>query len=257
MELFGWSFSSVVFSVVLFAVAYYTIFYYGLCKLEEQELDASIQTNAEGDALDQQNIPPIHMLESSLLVHTRYNDFDETKNNVEMVGRLEKNSSPSILFRGVQASVGCVCVEVTWKLVQGASLSVLWLMPMLQVANLMFFLLNLIHHFWYNYSLILSCFFAGLLGGGVYVQGYSRLNLDVPRALCEFAIGSAGTADSLGIFVADIASLIIQMSCFTPCNVVYSKQDIIRIVLSCRTLLQSCIYDQNGIEGVAVTCPTT
>ncbi len=53
-----------------------------------------------------------------------------------------------------------------------ASIPVLWVMPFLQVFNLYFFWLNSIHQFWYNYSLLLPCFFAGLLGGGVYVSSH-------------------------------------------------------------------------------------
>eukprot|EP00571_Detonula_confervacea_P004719 CAMPEP_0172314092 /NCGR_PEP_ID=MMETSP1058-20130122/21636_1 /TAXON_ID=83371 /ORGANISM="Detonula confervacea, Strain CCMP 353" /LENGTH=550 /DNA_ID=CAMNT_0013027859 /DNA_START=25 /DNA_END=1677 /DNA_ORIENTATION=- len=108
-----------------------------------------------------------------------------------------------------------------------ASIPILWLMPFLQVINLYFFWLNSIHHFWYNYFLLLPCFFAGLLGGGVYVQGYNRVNMDMPVELKEFAIASVGIADSLGILVADILSLFIQ----------------------------SCIYRLNNIEGAVVECP--
>jgi len=100
-------------------------------------------------------------------------------------------------------------------------------MPFLQVVNLYFFWMNSIHHFWYNYGLLLLCFFAGLLGGGVYVQGYSRVNADMPLELKEFAIASVAIADSLGILVADILSLYIQ----------------------------SCIYKQNHLDGAVVDCP--
>lgn len=93
-----------------------------------------------------------------------------------------------------------------------APLSVLWLMPLLQVANLFFFWMISINHFWYNYWLLSICFFAGLLGGGVYVQAFSRINLDFPIEMREFAIASAGVADSFGILTADIASLFIQVS---------------------------------------------
>ena len=105
-----------------------------------------------------------------------------------------------------------------------ASLPILWLMPFLQVVNLYFFWYDSIHQFWYNYYLLLPCFFAGLLGGGVYVQGYSRVNKDLPMEQREFAIASVGLADSLGIFIADILSLYIQ----------------------------SCIYQQNNLQ---VDCP--
>ena len=108
-----------------------------------------------------------------------------------------------------------------------ASLPILWLMPFLQVINLYFFWFDSIHQFWYNYYLLLPCFFAGLLGGGVYVQGYSRVNKDLPMEKREFAIASVGLADSLGIFIADILSLYIQ----------------------------SCIYQQNNLQGAVVDCP--
>lgn len=55
------------------------------------------------------------------------------------------------------------------------------------------------------------------------MQAYSRLNLDFPVALREFAIASAGVADSLGILVADVASLFIQVSLVTLCIIVYSN----------------------------------
>ena len=100
-------------------------------------------------------------------------------------------------------------------------------MPFLQVVNLYFFCLNSIHHFWYDYTILVLCFFAGLLGGGVYVQGFSRVNLDMPAELKEFALASVSVADSLGIMFADVMSLYIQ----------------------------SCIYKMNNVEGAVVGCP--
>ena len=108
-----------------------------------------------------------------------------------------------------------------------ASIPILWLMPILQGVNLYFFWLDSLHQFWYNYLLMLPCVYAGLLGGSVYVQGFSRINLDMPMELKEFAIASVGVADSLGILVADVISL----------------------------FLQSCIYSQHGIKGAVVDCP--
>ena len=79
-----------------------------------------------------------------------------------------------------------------------ASMRALWIMPILQIVNLYFFLMVSIHHFWYDYGLLVLCFFAGLLGGSVYVQGFSRINADMPPDLKESAVASAGVADSLG-----------------------------------------------------------
>lgn len=61
----------------------------------------------------------------------------------------------------------------------------------------------------------------------IQVQGFSRVNADMPVELKEFAVASIGVADSLGILVADVLSLFIQ----------------------------SCIYKENNIEGAVVDCP--
>ena len=61
----------------------------------------------------------------------------------------------------------------------------------------------------------------------MYVQGFSRVNRDMPIELKEFAIASVGIADSLGILVADIISLYIQ----------------------------SCIFKKNDLQGAVVDCP--
>ena len=74
---------------------------------------------------------------------------------------------------------------------------------------------------------MIVCFYVGLLGGGVYVNGYIRINAEVPKWKREFALSSASVADSLGIAVADIMGL----------------------------FLQSCLYKANGIGGAIVSCP--
>lgn len=84
-----------------------------------------------------------------------------------------------------------------------------------------------IHHFLYNYSLLVFCFFAGLLGGSVFVQGFSRISIDMPMEKKELAIASAVVSMNFGILTADVLSLFIQ----------------------------SCIYGKNGIEGAVATCP--
>jgi hypothetical protein len=71
------------------------------------------------------------------------------------------------------------------------------------------------------------CFFAGLLGGSVFVQGFSRISIDMSMEKKELAIASAVVSMNFGILSADVLSLFIQ----------------------------SCIYSKNGIEGAVVTCP--
>ncbi len=108
-----------------------------------------------------------------------------------------------------------------------APMWVLWLMPLLQCVNLVVFYLVASHHFWYNNILLIGCFYVGLLGGGVYVNGYMRVNRDLHVSIREFALSTVSIADSLGIVFADFSGLFIQ----------------------------SCLYKSNGIDGAVVQCP--
>lgn len=108
-----------------------------------------------------------------------------------------------------------------------APMFVLWLMPFLQVLNLIFFYAVAFYKFWYSYWLILPSFYVGLLGGSVYVHGYMRINKDLPVDKREFALSTVSVADSLGIVFADISGLFIQ----------------------------SCLYKSNDITGAVVSCP--
>ncbi len=108
-----------------------------------------------------------------------------------------------------------------------APMWLLWLMPLLQCVNLGFFYFVAVYHFWYNNLLLIVCFYVGLLGGGVYVNGYMRVNSDLPVSLREFALSTVSVADSLGIVFADFSGLFIQ----------------------------SCLYKANGINGAVASCP--
>eukprot|EP00551_Chaetoceros_affinis_P012211 CAMPEP_0203665878 /NCGR_PEP_ID=MMETSP0090-20130426/3027_1 /ASSEMBLY_ACC=CAM_ASM_001088 /TAXON_ID=426623 /ORGANISM="Chaetoceros affinis, Strain CCMP159" /LENGTH=624 /DNA_ID=CAMNT_0050529595 /DNA_START=31 /DNA_END=1905 /DNA_ORIENTATION=+ len=111
-----------------------------------------------------------------------------------------------------------------------APMWVLWLMPLLQCANLVFFYFVATYHyyFWYNNGLLLMvCFYVGLLGGSVYVNGYMRINKDLPLAKREFALSTVSVDDNLGIVCADLSGLFIQ----------------------------SCLYESNEISGSVVSCP--
>lgn len=109
------------------------------------------------------------------------------------------------------------------------SMTFLWFMPILQCVNLIFFYFVATDHFWYDYSLLLPCFFVGLLGGAVFVHGYIRINKDLPVTQREFALSTVSVADSFGIMFADIIGLFIQ----------------------------SCLYSANNLPGAAVTCPVS
>ena len=118
----------------------------------------------------------------------------------------------------ISRSSGALCIAPMWSL---------WLMPILQCVNLVIFYLIATNHFWYNNMMLIGCFYVGLLGGGVYVNGYMRVNKDLPVGIREFALSTVSIADSLGIVFADYIGLYIQ----------------------------SCLYQSNGIDGAVVQCP--
>jgi battenin len=103
----------------------------------------------------------------------------------------------------------------------------LWLMPALQFVNVGFFWIVASHHVFYNWWLLVSCFYTGLLGGTVYVHGYKRICKDLPKEHTEFALSTTSVGEVLGILSADICGLFVQ----------------------------SCLYAINGLSGAAVECP--
>lgn len=108
-----------------------------------------------------------------------------------------------------------------------APMWMLWLMPLIQTMNLIFFYFVAMYKILYNYALLLPAFFVGLLGGAVYVSGYQRINKDMPLHLREIALSTSSLADSFGILLADISGLFIQ----------------------------ACIYQHHEIDGSLVKCP--
>jgi battenin len=131
--------------------------------------------------------------------------------------------------------LGVFCSRSSGTLFE-VSMPVLWVMPGLQVLNLVFFSWAAMHGdgtsttgpWWYDET-VFHClaFYAGLLGGAVYVHGYVRIVKDVDPLHTEFALAATSVAESIGILVADISGLV----------------------------LQSCIYQAHGIDGALLTCP--
>mmetsp|Transcript_36823 Transcript_36823/g.59589 ORF Transcript_36823/g.59589 Transcript_36823/m.59589 type:complete len:444 (-) Transcript_36823:4289-5620(-) len=86
----------------------------------------------------------------------------------------------------------------------------LWVMPAIQVCLLLFFIVNGIYQWWWNYGLLALALLAGLMGGMVYVHGFILISKHTPSEKREFALGSASVADTFGIMIANISGLVIQ-----------------------------------------------
>ena len=122
-----------------------------------------------------------------------------------------------------------------------APMSVLWLMPFLQLMNVWIYWSIAAHqqlepdeatrtiYNWFHQQefLYLAALYSGLLGGAVYIHGYLRICKDLPLRQREFALCATSVAECLGIVVADLLGLIVQ----------------------------ACLYYVNGLEGSVMSCP--
>lgn len=86
----------------------------------------------------------------------------------------------------------------------------LWLMPFLQTALLCFFTLDAIYHFWWDYSILVVCFFVGCLGGAVYVHSFCIMGRTLPYETQEFSMAAVTAASSIGIAMANVIGVILQ-----------------------------------------------
>jgi hypothetical protein len=133
------------------------------------------------------------------------------------------------------------------------NMTVLWILPALQVGNLILFCYTAAaagfgsddnddedadHQHGNNDALfaswlyqqpvlLLGAFITGLLGGAVYVHGYKRITADYGKHQVELALSATSVAEGFGVLFADVASLFIQ----------------------------SCLYQIHGLSGAIVTCP--
>ena len=105
----------------------------------------------------------------------------------------------------------------------------LWAMPALQVVLLSFFggvaavgPPSPLYGWW----LLAPALVVGLMGGGTYVNAFTLLAAASPPATRELSLGAASVADSVGIALADVSSV----------------------------LVQGCLFRRHGVEGAAFAC---
>merc|ERR1719491_1342043 len=92
-----------------------------------------------------------------------------------------------------------------------ASLAMLWMMPVWQSCFLVFFILDVMWQFWWDWSLLGPCFITGLLGGTVYVNAFTRIANDFSDGnQRELALSAASAGDSFGTMLSDASGLVIQ-----------------------------------------------
>lgn len=71
----------------------------------------------------------------------------------------------------------------------------------------------------YDWTLLIPCFVAGLLGGAVYVAGFSLISRNTREEYRELALVSSSIADTIGIMLSDVCGLVLQVSTNEVCCV--------------------------------------
>jgi len=112
-----------------------------------------------------------------------------------------------------------------------APMWVLWLMPALQVVNLVMFSYVAARPSLPAYNpflLYTGALYTGILGGAVYIHCYKRICMDIfPVERREFSLSATSVAESIGVLVADSIGFV----------------------------LQACLYEANGLDGAMISCP--
>lgn len=84
----------------------------------------------------------------------------------------------------------------------------LWILPILQFANMILLIFQVFYRFIPNLWIILAIiFWEGLLGGAAYVNTFYRMSIELADDIKEYCMGVATVADSLGIALSGIISI--------------------------------------------------
>ncbi|GIQ87986.1 Batten's disease protein Cln3, partial [Kipferlia bialata] len=82
---------------------------------------------------------------------------------------------------------------------------------LLQALNLGLLILNALVHWLPGYWAAFVVFFwEGLLGGSVYVNAFNNLNAESHELSREFSMGICSMADSVGIALASVLSIVVE-----------------------------------------------
>jgi len=87
----------------------------------------------------------------------------------------------------------------------------LWILPILQLINLVLLISQAIYHFIPNIWIIFCIiFYEGLLGGATYVNAFYLLSQEVQGKVLEFSLSITSIADTIGISLAGLVSIFLE-----------------------------------------------
>ena len=87
----------------------------------------------------------------------------------------------------------------------------IWILPILQVANLFFVVFQVMFEFVpYFWIIFLLIFWEGLLGGAVYTNAFYLIAQKVEARYLEFSLGVTSVADTIGIVLAGVSAIFVE-----------------------------------------------
>ncbi|KHJ83429.1 CLN3 protein [Oesophagostomum dentatum] len=118
-------------------------------------------------------------------------------------------NSPASQYRWYQVmyQVGVFVSRSSLKLIQ-FNMTLIALMPLLQLLNTVFLTFNAIYAFVPHFGIVCAIIlYEGLIGGGSYVNTFHHIHRKVDPSLREFALSTVSLADTLGILVAALSAI--------------------------------------------------
>ncbi|KAJ1355412.1 hypothetical protein KIN20_012806 [Parelaphostrongylus tenuis] len=123
-------------------------------------------------------------------------------------------TTPASQYRWYQVlyQVGVFVSRSSIKIVQ-LNMTVITLLPVLQLLNTAFFILNAIYAFVPSFAIVcVIVLYEGFIGGGSYVNTFHHIHKTIDPSIREFALSTVTTADSFGILVAAIVAIPVHNS---------------------------------------------
>lgn len=118
-------------------------------------------------------------------------------------------TSPASQYRWYQVlyQVGVFVSRSSINVVQMNMLFIA-LMPVFQLVNTAFFMLNAIYSFIPNFAIVCGIIlYEGLIGGASYVNTFHHIHKKIDPSVRSFALSTVSLADSIGILLAALVSI--------------------------------------------------
>uniref|UniRef100_A0A7I5E764 Battenin n=1 Tax=Haemonchus contortus TaxID=6289 RepID=A0A7I5E764_HAECO len=118
-------------------------------------------------------------------------------------------TSPASQYRWYQVmyQTGVFISRSSLKLIQ-FNMTLIALMPLLQLLNTIFLTFNAIYAFVPSFGMVcVMILYEGLIGGGSYVNTFHHIHRKVDPSIREFALSTVSLADTLGILVAALSAI--------------------------------------------------